>query len=215
MTHVDNEGWTALMWAAQFAHLDAMRVLLDHPSDVLPAMMMHASSDGHATLSLAAHNGQIGAMRLLLDHPSADPARMMAFHGVSGRSALVSAAQFAARSPAASAPPPSCDPLLLLLRGAAMQPGLRDAQEAHMSKVMEALMEGPQLGALFDDDQADGPRDEVVCLLLEFGARMVPARCNSPFMLRIVRECMALARVSQLLNEAVRATLGRDDEYIQ
>jgi hypothetical protein len=97
--------------------------------------------------------------------------------------------------------PPSCAPLLFLLRRVAVQPQPCDAQEAHMSRVMETLMEGPRSGALFDDDLPDDARDESLRLLLEFGARGFDF--NRPCVLRIVRELAALARVPQLLNEAV------------
>ncbi|KAG1655617.1 hypothetical protein FOA52_007265 [Chlamydomonas sp. UWO 241] len=93
--------------------------------------------------------------------------------------------------------PRSCADLRMMLGLVAEQPQLLNARGAPcMSRVMEVLMSGPRSGALFDDDQPDDARDECVRLLLEFGAHMVPARCNSPVMLRIIRKRFALARVA-------------------
>jgi hypothetical protein len=144
---------------------------------------------------------------------------MMAFNKTDDCSALVAAAAFAAGDDAADysddddddddeeavaeRPAPSCIPLLFLLRRVAMQPQPCDNQEAHMSKVMEVLMDGPRSGVMFDDDQPDDARDECIRLLLEFGAHMVPARCNSPVLLRIVRDGLQMARLPHLLNEDV------------
>ncbi|KAG1656347.1 hypothetical protein FOA52_011491 [Chlamydomonas sp. UWO 241] len=54
---------------------------------------------------------------------------------------------------------------------------------------------------LFDDDQPDDARDECICLLLEDGARGFDS--DSPVMWRIMCELVQLARVPQLINEAV------------
>ncbi|KAG1677948.1 hypothetical protein FOA52_001366 [Chlamydomonas sp. UWO 241] len=72
-----------------------------------------------------------------------------------------------------------------------------------MSEVMEALCEGPRSNEMFDNDTPDDARDESIRLLLACGARMVPARCNSPVMSRIIREAVLLASVPRLVNEAV------------
>jgi hypothetical protein len=61
----------------------------------------------------AAEPGSLEAMRLLLDHPSADPEAMMALRNTDGASAFVVAAEIAAGM---FTVPPSCKPLLLLLR---------------------------------------------------------------------------------------------------
>ncbi|KAG1677157.1 hypothetical protein FOA52_000963 [Chlamydomonas sp. UWO 241] len=180
MMHEDGTGWTALMWVAQEGHVDAMRLLLDHPLTEPAAMMTHSAGDGTTALIAASRNGHVDAVRLLLDHPSAATSAMTAF---------------------SDALPPSCAPLLFLLRRVAMQPQPCDAQEAHMSRVMVTLMAGPRSGALFDDNQPDDVRDECIRLLLEFGARGFDF--NRPCVMRIVRELAALARVPQLLNKAV------------
>jgi hypothetical protein len=92
---------------------------------------------------------------------------------------------------------PSFTLLRIMLRLVAEELQLLDAPGAPcLSRVMEVLMDGPRSGELFDDDQPNVARDECVHLLLEFGARMVPARCNSPVMVRIIRERFALARVA-------------------
>ncbi|KAG1681541.1 hypothetical protein FOA52_014047 [Chlamydomonas sp. UWO 241] len=97
--------------------------------------------------------------------------------------------------------PPSFAPLLLLLRRVAAQPQACDAQEAHMSRVMDALMQGPLSGAKAGDDQPDDARDECVRLLLDFGASgfSVTYTCEK----RIVRELAALARVPRIINDAL------------
>jgi hypothetical protein len=176
-------------------------------------MLMHADADGDTALGLAASEGHVDAMRVLLDHPSADAAAMLAFRTPGGASALTVTASFAACSSPGNS---SCEPLLLLLRRVAADPHPSDAQHAHMTKVMEALCqdvlvedEGEEEGeedeervrSVFDDDQPDASRDECVHLLLEHGADAVCA--TSPVMKRIIRECFALARVPQRINEAV------------
>ncbi|KAG1680817.1 hypothetical protein FOA52_008150 [Chlamydomonas sp. UWO 241] len=151
---------------------------------------------------LASENGHVNAMRLLLDHPSADLAAMMAFDNVHGNSALTAAAGFAAgRYTSTPAPTRSCTPLLLLLRRITVQPQPSDAQQAHMTKVMEVLCRGQRSTEMFDEDQPDDIRDMCICLLLEQGARGFDS--NSPVMSRIIRESFALARLPQLINEAV------------
>jgi hypothetical protein len=127
---------------------------------------------------------------------------MMAVQSTDGSTAITAAAGFAAGEPVPnpkmSARTRSCAPLLLLLRRVAeSQPN--DAQQAHVSKAMEALRNGPLSQELFEDDQPDGVRDNSVRLLLELGAPYTNSPCES----RIIRECLALARVPQLINEAV------------
>ncbi|KAG1677160.1 hypothetical protein FOA52_000966 [Chlamydomonas sp. UWO 241] len=201
----DGDGTTALMEAAMAGdHVDVMRLLLDHPCADAATILMHATHLGFTAVIAAAVSGHVDVMRLLLTHPSADPAAMMAFNADIGESALVAAAVFATGGIAGDADdyedalPPSCAPLLFLLRRFAMQPQPCDAQEAHMSKVMEVLMAGPRSGALFDDDQPDDVRDECIRLLLEFGARGFDY--NRPCVTRIVRDGLQMV---QLLNEAV------------
>ncbi|KAG1667350.1 hypothetical protein FOA52_001408 [Chlamydomonas sp. UWO 241] len=127
----------------------------------------------------------------------------------------MAAAGFAAGQPTDRyrAPTRSCAPLLLLLRRFAVEPQSSDAQEAHMSRVMEVLCqeveeeqeeEGEGRMKLFDDDHPNDARDECIRLLLERGAAIfeVPLICR-PVVARIIRERAQLARVPQLLNEAV------------
>jgi ankyrin repeat protein len=204
----DDLGGTALMYAAVNGNVDAMRLLLDHPSADSAAMMAHAAvpAGGLTTLMAAAMYGHVDALRLLLDHPSADASAMMELSfGVEGTTALVCAARFAAQALDESDPVlrSRCAPLLFLLRRIAVQPQPSDAQQAHMTKVMEALCQGPRSNELFDVDQPEDARDECVHLLMEYGAQMVPARCSSPVFKRIIRECFAQARVPQRINEAV------------
>jgi hypothetical protein len=56
---------------------------------------------------------------------------------------------------------------------------------------------------MFGSDQPDDARDECVRLLIERGARGYYYESKSPVISRIFREALALARVPQLLNEAV------------
>jgi hypothetical protein len=78
-----------------------------------------------------------------------------------------------------------------------------------MNQVMEAMCSGQEDEEeervnLFDDDQPDDTRDECIRLLLlelERGARA--ALPGSPVISRIIREYALMARVPQLLNEAV------------
>ncbi|KAG1657858.1 hypothetical protein FOA52_014615 [Chlamydomonas sp. UWO 241] len=83
------------MWAAQNGHVDAMRVMLDHPSADPAAMMMYASNSGSTAFMLAARNGHVDAVRALLDHPSADPAAMMMYPDNNCWIALMAAATHA------------------------------------------------------------------------------------------------------------------------
>ncbi|KAG1675862.1 hypothetical protein FOA52_001519 [Chlamydomonas sp. UWO 241] len=201
MRHAKLDGSTALTLAAQKSRVDVMRLLLGHPSADAADMMLHATSDGATALTMAAWRGRLDAMRMLLDHPSADAAAMMAVQSADGTSALTAAAGFAAGNlvPDGSDPMRSCTPLLLLLRREAAQSQPCDAQQAHVSRAMEALRRGPRLSELFQDDQPDGVRDECVRLLLEQGAPYTNSPCES----RIIRELCQLARVPQLINEAV------------
>jgi hypothetical protein len=224
--HTNSNGDSALMLSTNKGRVDAMRLLLDHPSTDAAAMMVHASNDGATVLLCAASEGEVDVLRLLLDHPSADPAAMLSlFDSARGISALVCAANFAVSgSPldgdyggdelvlkrVLNKSMRSFAPLLFLLRRVAEDPQPSDVQEAHMTKVMEALCqvvyegdEEEQEQTLFDDDQPDAARDESIRLLLEHGATPYVVRANSPIMLRIIREAFALARVPQLLNEAV------------
>jgi hypothetical protein len=100
-------------------------------------------------------------MRLLLEHPTVDPAALMAIRNTDGASALVVAAASACRPDDNK---PSCEPLLFLLRRVcvAVDPQPSDAQQAHMTKVMEALCQDIHVDdeeheehfrSLFDDDQ--------------------------------------------------------------
>jgi hypothetical protein len=181
-----------------------MRLLLDHPSADAAAMMMHGcSAHGRTALMYAAWQGNVEAMRLLLDHPSADPVAMMAIKTTDGASALTAAAQFAVGQPTGQPTPArSCAPLLLLLRRATAEPQPSDAQQAHMTIVMETFCRGPLTKEMFEDDQPDDVRDECVCMLLEFGARVSNTTTN-PCVSRIIREVFAMARVPQRINEAV------------
>jgi hypothetical protein len=151
-------------------------------------------------------------LRVLLDHPSADPATMVLVRSVKGFSALPLAALFAGRlqGDAGIESPPSCAPLLLLLRRVPMDPQPCDAHLAHMTQVMEAFCrqeedsdeeESDEAGHLFDIDQPNNARDECVRLLLEHGSAGYDP--GSPVVRRIISECVALARAPQLLNEAV------------
>ncbi|KAG1659659.1 hypothetical protein FOA52_007246 [Chlamydomonas sp. UWO 241] len=200
MMHATPGGDTALTSAAFCGHLDAMRMLLDHPSADAAAMMLHATTEGATALILAALFGHVDAVRLVLDQPTA-PAAMMAVQSSGGTSALTAAARFAAGEPVPddSDPPRSCAPLLLLLRREAAESQPCDTQQAHVSEAMEVLRQGPRSEELFEDDQPDGVRDECVRLLLELGAPYTNSACES----RIIREGLALARVPQLINEAI------------
>ncbi|KAG1655176.1 hypothetical protein FOA52_005794 [Chlamydomonas sp. UWO 241] len=182
-------------------------------------MMLRTSNAGCTALKLAAMNGEVDAVRLLHDHPSADPAAILAFDGTHEVSALIMAAQFAADSSPydGHAPTRPFAPLLLLLRRIPVEPQPSDAHQAHMTRVVEVLSraryveddeadeqdeeQAPHAVTLFDDDQPDDARDECVRLLLEHGARGFTN--NSPVMWRIIREYALMARVSQLINEAV------------
>ena len=172
--------------------MDAMRLLLDHPSADPPAMLGDAFS-----LKVVARGGHVDAMRLLLDHPSADRAAMLAVCASSARStsALIGAAAFAARGYGPDAPSGDCKTLLFLLRCEAVEAQPSDAQEAHMRLVMERLK------PLLEHDNPCGVRDECIRLLLARGAGGYDP--GSPVMSRIIRELAQLARAPHLINEAV------------
>ncbi|KAG1668153.1 hypothetical protein FOA52_005145 [Chlamydomonas sp. UWO 241] len=206
MMHTGTDGYNTFMEAAQHGHVDAMRLLLDHASaDIAAAMMTRTRICGDTALVLANENGHVGAMRLLLYHASADPATT---------TVLEAAAGFAAGqktfSPHALAR--SCAPLLFLLRRATVEPQPSEEQQADMTAVMEALCqvveeedeegEPKEKVTLFDDDHPNDARDECIRLLIEFGADCfsLPRRA---VVARIIRECVALARVPQLVNEAI------------
>ncbi|KAG1672947.1 hypothetical protein FOA52_012392 [Chlamydomonas sp. UWO 241] len=210
MMHTDCIMQVALVCAAESGHAGAMLVLLDHPSADSSAMMMHTDHKGEIALMTAAENGHVDAMRVLLDHPSADSAAMLAArNGIQGNdSARTLAALFAVgrRHLDGVEIPPSCAPLLFLLRRVRMNLEPRESQQALMTNVMDALFrkevdECDEPVDLFSVDQPNNTRDECVRLLLEHGAAGYdPA---SPVMRRIISECVALARAPQLLNEAV------------
>ncbi|KAG1659885.1 hypothetical protein FOA52_002130 [Chlamydomonas sp. UWO 241] len=88
-----------------------------------------------------------------------------------------------------------------------------------MTKVMEALCQGPRSSEMFGSDQPDDARDECVSVLLARGADIfqVPPACR-PVMRRVLHDLAQLALVPQLLNEAVvgvatarRQTLAQDN----
>jgi ankyrin repeat protein len=218
--HADSNGRTALLEAAEASwnlhfQVATMRLLLDHPSADPEAMLMHADGSGATALTLATSHGNVDAMRLLLDHPSADPAAMIAIRSPGGASALTAAAtcavgeDFTLGDSTRPCAPYRCGftPLLLLLRLTPVESQqARDAQQAHMSKVMEALCEGPLSQALFDSDQPNDERDECIRLLMERAGADIFAdtlHLIRPVVLRIFRELSQLARVPQLVNEAV------------
>jgi hypothetical protein len=134
-------------------------------------------------------------------HPSADPAAMIVLRSSASKSALLRAAGFASGTLTSGAPTRSCAPLLLLLRRVTVESQPCAAQQAHMSKVVEALCEGPRSNEIFGSDQPDEARDECVRMLLERGASH--PRRRSPVVSRIIQEYVQLARVPQLVNEAV------------
>ncbi|KAG1654688.1 hypothetical protein FOA52_008549 [Chlamydomonas sp. UWO 241] len=84
-----------------------------------------------------------------------------------------------------------------------MEPQLCDDQRARMTRVLEKLCRGPPSKAPFANDQPDDVRDECFRLLLERGACTARAWCDNPVVSRIVCELAQLARVPQLINEAV------------
>ncbi|KAG1677965.1 hypothetical protein FOA52_001383 [Chlamydomonas sp. UWO 241] len=188
-----NDEENALMLAARSGYADAMLQLLSHPS-AAAAMMTQATMDGQTALLMVAASGRVDMMRLFLDHPSVDAAVMLMFADstgtMNGNTALIVATE------------KNRVKAMRLLLDHPAQPG-DDAQHAHMSEVMEALCQGPLSNAMFDNDTPDDARDECIRLLLARGARMVPARCNSPVMARIIHEYAQLASVPQLINDAV------------
>jgi hypothetical protein len=215
-------GQTALSYAAAEGHVEAMRVLLDHPAADPAAMIAHTSANGSTAFARAAYSGHLDALRLLLDHPSADPAAMLAFdsaHFTGGYSAIVAATISACNcvSSASADSPPTRPfaPLLFLLRRVAADPQLCVAQDAHMTRVMEEMVEydksiyedeenGEIFGSgllLLGDDHPDDARDEAIRLLLELGAGGYDP--SIPVIKRVIRELAQQARVPQLLNEAV------------
>ncbi|KAG1674028.1 hypothetical protein FOA52_000334 [Chlamydomonas sp. UWO 241] len=78
--------------AATGGQVDAMRLLLDHPS-ATPALLMQTTSDGLSPLILAAQGGHVDVMRLLLDHSSADAEAMIMYTNNAGWNALIGAAE--------------------------------------------------------------------------------------------------------------------------
>jgi hypothetical protein len=172
--------------------------------------MMRTGIGGSTALLLAARAGQDDTMRLLLDHPSAAPAALVS---TDGYSVLVEAAKFAVCGDGDESVD-SFKPLLLLLRRVPVDPLACDAQQEHMTKVMEALFQGRQEDEdedaeewqevrvnVFGVDMPDNARDECVRLMFEHGAGGYDP--SSPVIRRIIREHAQLARVPQLLNVAV------------
>ncbi|KAG1678851.1 hypothetical protein FOA52_003519 [Chlamydomonas sp. UWO 241] len=86
MRHARSGGGTVLMEAVH--HVDAMRLLLDHPCADPVAMMMHTDDRGSTTLIRAAVNGRADAMSLMLDHPAANATAMMLHASHDGSTAL-------------------------------------------------------------------------------------------------------------------------------
>ncbi|KAG1677358.1 hypothetical protein FOA52_010737 [Chlamydomonas sp. UWO 241] len=207
-------GWTALKKAATGGHVEAMRTLLDHPSADAAAMLLFAGNGAVTALMFAAKYGHMAAIRLLLDHPSADVAAMLSAIDIYELTAfMLSVMMRYARCGGyyCDDPERSFAPLLLLLRRVAVDPPqLSGDQVAHMSRVIVELClvpeedEGQEEGraGLFDDDQPDDARDECVRLLLELGAQC-GVIADTPVVSRIIREVFTMARVPQLLNEAV------------
>ncbi|KAG1673066.1 hypothetical protein FOA52_013135 [Chlamydomonas sp. UWO 241] len=201
------------------SNLDSMRLLLNHPAADSAEMMMHTNTDG----ALIGYQGHVDAMSLLLDHTCADPAAMMAFDGTTAdSSALIAAARFAAESPPYDGhePTPPCVPLPLLLRRIAVEPQPSDAQQARMTTVWVTLRHEAEYEedeealvqeVMFEDwlfyayAQPDDARDECVRLLLAHGAYGITN--NNPVVWRIMREMAQLARMPQLINEAVAGTV--------
>ncbi|KAG1678156.1 hypothetical protein FOA52_016092 [Chlamydomonas sp. UWO 241] len=227
MMVTDCFGSTAFTLAVSSGHVGAMRLLLEHPSAVPASMLTHTDGEGATALMLAARGGHVGAIRLLLGHPSADPTAMVAANGTDGESMLVSAARFATRRrvESASAPMRPCEPLLLLLHHVAEDPPPRDAQQAHMTQVLEALCEVQvedsnevdeehsghvtYFWCVFDDTVHEA-RDGCVRMLLERGADVfAPGVANSRRVVaRVVRECVQLAGVPRLIPQAIAGTAG-------
>jgi hypothetical protein len=209
MMLTNSYGFSAFMWAAAAGHVECMRQLIEHPAADAAAMMMLGNADGTTALMLAAQAGHIECMRQLLDHPSAADAAMLAVRapGVAIASALTDAAAFAAGSTVWLGPRPaptrSCAPLLLLLRRVAVepQPG-GDAQQAHMSKVMQVLCQGPRSNELFDDGTPDDVRDECVRLLLARGAASSVLETARPVVSRVMLEAVQLDS-AHLVNKTV------------
>jgi hypothetical protein len=172
-------------------------------------MLLRTHNHGWTSLIYAAEGGHLDALRLLLNHPSADPAAMLAFDSAAsdghGYSALIGAASGAAYfaihctygpgvGPGAHASSPARPfaPLLFLLRRVAADPQPGDAQQAHMTKVMEILggrneayseesEDEEECETLLSDDQPDTARDECVRQLLSSSVpRALTWRTTSP-----------------------------------
>jgi hypothetical protein len=93
MRHTTHDyGCTALTLAVRGNHVEATRVLLNHPRADPVVMMMYTDGGGVSVLMYAAHSGA-DTMRLLLDHPSADPAAMLAAADEQGGTTFLHAAQ--------------------------------------------------------------------------------------------------------------------------
>ncbi|KAG1672945.1 hypothetical protein FOA52_012390 [Chlamydomonas sp. UWO 241] len=198
--------FTPLMWTAAYGRVDAMRLLLEHPSANPAAMLVHTDGNGETVIMTAAGRGHVEALRLLLDNPSADlPAASLATRKEIGpwmrdNSALTLAAGFAVGQSQLTfllaSDDPSCEALLLLLRRVPVDRHSRKLR-AHMTEVMEVLFQEDDLEwdepvDLCGVDQPNNARGECVRLLLEHGADGYDP--NSPAMERIISERAALAR---------------------
>ncbi|KAG1665807.1 hypothetical protein FOA52_015300 [Chlamydomonas sp. UWO 241] len=208
-THLPTDGRTALLEAAetgQGVQVEAMRLLLDHPSADPGRMLMHTHNRVSTALMLAASGAHADATRLLLDHPSANAAAMVAVRRPGGASALTAAAEWAvgADYPSESFDSTrSCEPLLLLLRRVAVESQPCDAQRAHMTEVLTVMGQGPQSQALFSDAKPDGVRDECMRMLLERGAMVHSAVMSRIFCEQLYTDDAQTARMPMLINEAV------------
>jgi hypothetical protein len=147
-----------------------VRLLFDHPSADPAALMTQTDTTKVLPPLSAALAGERIRCACCSSTRLPNPAAM--FHrSAYGDSALI-AAKFAARGGAYGFPTQRCTPPLFLLRRVSVGPQLCDAQEAHMTEVMEALWgreHGEPASLLFDVDQPDGARDECVTLLLDPG----------------------------------------------
>ncbi|KAG1675890.1 hypothetical protein FOA52_001547 [Chlamydomonas sp. UWO 241] len=121
---------------------------------------------------------------------------MMAQQDDDGMTALMLAALMIAASKTRAGTKCYCL-LLLLRRGAIAWP---QPIEAHQARALEYVTE--MLRPLLDNDHPD-VRDECVRLLLEQHGAATGFSLSSPVVSRIFRELSQLARVPQLINEAV------------
>jgi len=77
----DDDGWTALHWAARFGREEAARLLIEHGADVNAVQeksgetdsedeLRQKEKDGRTPLHSAVYSGNIAIVRLLLEHRS-------------------------------------------------------------------------------------------------------------------------------------------------